>query len=111
MDDFYPDQRYSATLYESFLQEMGMAVPELQYHVGETCDKMEYEGSMMFDEYPDRLMIRKMACDISDKIEDIPEEKAEARGRLTDLAQVMLMDEMHRRRCRYRRRRQRIWTV
>ena len=30
--------------------------------VEEECDKMEYEGSMMFDEYPDRVML-KVICD------------------------------------------------
>ena len=35
---------------------------ELQEYVEEECDKLEYEGSMMFDEYPDRMML-KMICD------------------------------------------------
>lgn len=32
-------------------------VQNIQDYVDEECDKMEYEGSMMFDEQPDRLML------------------------------------------------------
>ena len=35
---------------------------QIQMLVEEECDKMEYEGSLMFDEYPDRLML-KIICD------------------------------------------------
>lgn len=35
-------------------------VREIQERVEEECDKMEYEGSMMFDEYPDRLMLKQI---------------------------------------------------
>ena len=37
-------------------------VRNVQRMVEEECDKMEYEGSMMFDESPDRLMLRQI-CD------------------------------------------------
>ena len=98
---------------------------------------MEYEGSMMFDEYPDRMMMKKLAEDISDKVKAMhPEEledaafaekpdsenpllmQVEGRRRpprrrddwLGDLVQVILVDEMHRRRCRHRRcRNNRFW--
>lgn len=117
---------------------------EIQRLVEEECDKMEYEGSMMFDEYPDRLMMRKLAEDIAVKIKaENPEEwddfaqdveaasedtlamqatgwdrdrNRDRRGRrrrgnwLGDLTQVILLDEMHRRRCRHRRcRDRRFW--
>ena len=28
--------------------------------IEDECDKMEYEGSLMFDEYPDRLMLEQV---------------------------------------------------
>lgn len=37
-------------------------------HVEDECDKMEYEGSLMFDEYPDRLMIEMVVDRIAKKI-------------------------------------------
>lgn len=29
-------------------------------YMEEECDRMEYDGSMMYDEYPDRLQLRLM---------------------------------------------------
>lgn len=92
---------------------------EIQRYVEEECDKMEYEGSMMFDEYPDSIMLSR----ISEKIRNQMEEDAAKKGDqvlivmqienqswLGDLIQVVLVDEMHRRRCRHRRcRNRRFW--
>ena len=99
--------------------------------VEEECDKMEYEGSLMFDEYPDRLMIEMVVDRIYDKVKDDetdmeaeqywggvqPPQDASAqqvvsaqrprrrrRGdHLHDLIGVLLNNEMFRRRCRHRR--------
>ena len=116
---------------------------EIQQHVEEECDKLEYEGSWMFDEYPDRMMLVRLTGKIADKMKDFSEEEAlmnpapvletssrtasggemllegqsPERGRrrrdenwLENLIQVLLVDEMHRRRCRHRRcRERRFW--
>lgn len=78
----------------------------------ETCDKMEYEGSLMYDEYPDRLMVRllasKMAKEAAREMDPDREEKEEPW--LEEMARVLLADEICRRRCRRQRRRQRIWA-
>lgn len=87
----------------------------------EACDQMEYEGSMMFDESPDRLMMRRVAGMVYDRMkEKYPVEEQtdqdetlvmnqEVRRRyppkknwLSDLIEVMLYQEMYRRRCRRR---------
>ncbi|GHU44595.1 hypothetical protein FACS1894111_12110 [Clostridia bacterium] len=47
----------------------------IQEHVEEECDKMEYEGSLMFDEYPDRLMLKQVCDRISKKMTKSMEEK------------------------------------
>ncbi|MGN0351366.1 MAG: hypothetical protein ACI4ES_06895 [Roseburia sp.] len=36
--------------------------------IEEECDKMEYEGSLMFDEYPDRMMLERLIDKIYDKV-------------------------------------------
>lgn len=99
---------------------------ELMPLVEAECDKLEYEGSMMFDEYPDRTMISRMTAGIYDQVkerynppegEDQDETLAmnvETRRRyparqnwLGDLIDVLFLNEMfHRRRRRrnYRRR-------
>lgn len=86
----------------------------------EACDKMEYEGSWMYDEYPDRLMIRllanKMAKEAAREMEreQGKDRKPDRDGReelwLEEMARVLLADEICRRRCRRQRRRQRIWA-
>ena len=52
--------------YERDMEQLKRLYPQevrtIQELVEEECDKMEYEGSMMFDEYPDRLMMRQI-CD------------------------------------------------
>lgn len=35
--------------------------------IEEECDKMEYEGSLMFDEYPDRMMLERLVDKIYEK--------------------------------------------
>ena len=50
--------------YERDMERMKHLYPRevqgIQEHVEEECDKMEYEGSMMFDEYPDKLMLKQI---------------------------------------------------
>lgn len=97
---------------------------EIQQHVEEACDKLEYEGSMMFDEYPDRVLLWRLTEKITDEMKDfsveeesqlLSEQSGNRRRRreddwLGDLVQVMLLDEMHRRRCRHRRcQKRRFW--
>lgn len=98
-------------------------------HVEEECDKMEYEGSMMFDEYPDRILILRMCANIYEKVRDKYEVEdsddtdemlamnKETRRRyppkknwLSDMIEVILFQEMHNRRCRHRNCRRRWWT-
>ena len=74
---------------------------EIAEFVEDECDKMEYAGSMMFDQYPDKVSVMKLVGDIYDKVK-YHDEKSPY---LKHLIQVMLCDEMHHRRCRYRRKR------
>ena len=78
----------------------------VQALVSRECDKMEYEGSMMFDEYPDRFMLRLICRNIYRELQEAQEEELAGMDRdnsLFQLIEVMLMQEMYRRRCRYRR--------
>ncbi len=64
----YPMQNIYMTEmdYDRDMERMKELYPEeakrIQKLVEEECDQMEYEGSMMFDEYPDRLML-KVICE------------------------------------------------
>lgn len=37
--------------------------------IEDECDKLEYAGSVMFDEYPDRIMLERLTKKVYDKIE------------------------------------------
>ena len=63
----YPQNIYMTELeYDRDMERMKELYPEeakqIQGLVEEECDKLEYEGSMMFDEYPDRVTL-KIICD------------------------------------------------
>ena len=51
--------------YEKDMERMKELYPKevktILSYVEDECDKMEYEGSLMFDEYPDRLMLEQVA--------------------------------------------------
>lgn len=94
---------------------------KIQYYIDEECDKMEYDGSYMYDEYPDKEAIDMITDKIYEKVEkdeviytkdlEANEEKDEVetqryRNRyLRDIVKIMLLNEIFgRRRRRYRRR-------
>ncbi len=70
--------------------------------IEDICDKMEYKGSMMYDEYPDKISIQKI-CDLYCKDFYCKGENDKACSS-TDFFQILLLQEMCHRRCRYRRR-------
>ena len=72
---------------------MPMEAKKIQLEVMEMCDQMEYDGSPMFDCYPDRIIIGRMAQKICGERCNDPYYNA--------LVQVMLCKEM---RCRRNRR-------
>ena len=44
------------------------AAKRLIPYIEEECDRLEYEGSMMYDEYPDQLQLRLMCRRIYDQV-------------------------------------------
>ncbi len=88
----------------------GMYPQEAKKYQKRICsilDKMDYEGSLIYDEYPDRLQLYKLSRDIletiqveetkneSEKGQQIPPEKWEWVG---DLIQILLFYEIYKRR-------------
>lgn len=90
----------------------------IQPIIEEECDKMEYDGSLMFDIYPDKLMMENLISRVYNLLPKSKEEKNDkdeifatdctvcsqsVGDAVKDLISVMLFQEMHRRRCRHRR--------
>ena len=111
------------------LQEMyPIMARRLKPYVDEVCSLLEYPGSMMYDEQPDKIQFRNIAGKIYDKMKEkypvqenndqdenlemLPENEREKRyppgeNWLGDMVQVVLLQEMCRR--REERRKQRRW--
>lgn len=81
-----------------------LQVQNIQTTVQEMCDRMEYDGSLMYDEYPDKVCVERLArkvCEATDcRYKDISSRWMQT------LAQIMLCNEMayrrERRRCHKR---------
>lgn len=78
----------------------------LQPYVEETCSRLEYPGSMMYDEYPDQLSLLRKSKEIweSARLGADFEEKEPGWEELQDLIGVLLLQEMMRRRKKSRSR-------
>ncbi len=77
-------------------------VKRYQCKIAEMLDKLDYEGSMIYDEYPDRCSIQRLADSMvqvlrQEETEDC-EEDPERWSRTADMVQVLLCNEIYKRR-------------
>lgn len=80
-------------------------VKKYQRKVAQILDKLDYEGSMIYDEYPDRYCLQRLAKSI---IKVLQNEEREAQPEiptshekwiwLEDMVQVLLCNEIYKRR-------------
>lgn len=109
------DMEYMKSMYP-------MSAKKILPYVEDECDRMEYEGSMIYDEYPDRLLLYLMAGRIYDRMkegekqeiamelekEQMKTQELEGKRKtreqsVMDLVEILLFQEIVQRRCRYRR--------
>lgn len=94
------DREYMKSIYPD------MAKLLLPY-VEQECDRLEYEGSMIYDEYPDKLLLRMMCtrvCDLVEKygkILDLDGNEVE-RKRWKDMVEILVYQELCKRREEWR---------
>ncbi|MDR0949456.1 MAG: hypothetical protein LBM69_08090 [Lachnospiraceae bacterium] len=85
-------------------------VRKYQLRVAEILDKMDYEGSMIYDEYPDRCSLQHLAKSITGILEQeetrkMPSSKSADEWKwMENLVQVLLCNEIYKRRHGGRRR-------
>ena len=79
-------------------------------YVEEECDRMEYTGSVMFDVYPDKLQLHIMCSRICENVKKQEKMFAGEERMLRDLAEVLLYQEIYRRRGEQRKRKQKIYS-
>lgn len=102
---FY-QQEDSVTRDLEYLQQMyPTEAKKYQKIIAETLDRIDYEGSMIYDEYPDRWQIYRLTQIIVDKIKKAQEEQPEERekgeqdwNQVTEFIQVLLSYEIYRKR-------------
>ncbi len=97
-----------------YLKSMYPEVPKkILPYVEEECDRMEHAGSMIYDEYPDKLQLRLMRGRICRNVrkqeKGITAAAKEEDSWLEDLVEVILYQELYKRRCDHRRRCRRIY--
>ena len=74
-------------------------------YVEESCDRMEYEGGILYDECPDQLMMRMKCREICREVQ----KEDDAEDVLMDICQILLYHEMYLRRCKRREQRRRFF--
>lgn len=66
-DDFLTIQEENDRDMEYFKEFYPQNMRQLQEIIEDECDRLEYQGSRMFDEYPDRNMLRSLSHKIYDR--------------------------------------------
>ena len=69
MQRFDMNSLYGSSLDEDaqldYFKEMyPIALRKMQSIVDEACDKMEYDNSLMYDEYPDKVMLKRKSLEL-----------------------------------------------
>ena len=94
------EQEEEFSLMKSYYPETARKIQE---KVEEECQLMDYEGSRLYDEHPDKFMMHRLYRQIRSQVDgemaaqEIPDEF------LDELIQVLLYQEISRRPCRRRR--------
>lgn len=102
----YDDDRNARRDYDYMKSIYPDAAKRVLPYIEEECDRMEYDGSIMYYEYPDRLQLRLMCRRIYDKAE---KEENDPGTWLMDLIEVMTYQELCRRRAEHRDIRKKIY--
>lgn len=128
MPFIYDDERLDRRDYEYMQSLYPDTAKRVLPYVEEECDRCEGPNSMIYDEYPDRLQLRLMGRRIYDRVkaeerpfeandgeteakgvEDQQFRRAVRRDWLRDLIDVMLYQELYKRRSENRRLKQKIY--
>ena len=126
----YDDEKIESNDFDYMKSMYPETAKKLLPYVEDECDRMEYEGSMVYDEYPDQLQIRLMCRRVYEKVAALgidayeeanlveaqqtrypysyPHSASRDRNNWTqDMIHLMLFNELFKRRGEHRRRRRR----
>lgn len=100
----YDDERQNQRDYEYMKSVYPGTAKRLIPYIEEECDRLEYTGSVMYDEYPDRLQLLLLCRRINNRAKEDETKKDEAKEGeetgewLQNLIQVMTYQELCQRR-------------
>ena len=96
----YDDERLDRRDFEYMKSLYPATAKRVLPYIEDECDRMEYDCSMIYDEYPDQLQLNMMGKRIYDRAKEKEKEPGEW---LRDLIQVMLYQELYKRRSDWRK--------
>lgn len=117
----YDDERIERMDFEYLKSMYPEIAKNVLPYVEEECDRMAYESSMIYDQYPDKLQLRMMCGRICENIKrnkklfrsesmaGISSDTDRGGRWLRDLVEVMLYQELYRRRSGRRRMRRKFY--
>ena len=117
----YDDERTERMDFEYLKSMYPEIAKNVLPYVEEECDRMAYESSMIYDQYPDKLQLRMMCGRICENIKrnkklfrsesmaGISSDTDHGGRWLRDLVEVMLYQELYRRRSGRRRMRRKFY--
>lgn len=99
----YEGERMHEQEFELMKSYYPITVQQIQESVERECDLLDYEGSSLYDEYPDRYLFYHLCSKIKESV--LPEMTSQSipGSFLDELVQVMFCQEVSRRRCRRHR--------
>lgn len=87
-EKIYPDVEYLTAMYPN-------SVAPFYEKIADICDKLEYEGSLMFDEFPDYERILGIVSIVK---QSFPDELSNQNSWFSELITIMILNEfLHRR--------------
>ena len=99
----YQGERMQEEEFELMKSYYPETVRRIQEQVEEECDLLDYEGSRLYDEYPDKYMFYHLCRKIRQRAEHELKVQSMDGSFLDELVQVLLLQEISRRRCRRHR--------
>lgn len=105
----YDDERTERLDFEYLKSMYPDTARQILPYVEEECDRMEYENSVVYDQYPDKLQLKLMCRRVYDNVTKHEKAIADEKASLRDLIEVMLYQELYKRRCDNRRRHRRFY--
>lgn len=95
---FYQEED-SVTRDLEYLQQMYPAESKrYQKIIAETLDRIDYEGSVIYDEYPDKWQLYRLTQIVMDKIKHMDNTEEKQWEGIEELVQVLLYYEIYKKR-------------